>query len=114
MLHALQDFSQSARGMQGSARGRLRIGTILDPEFTRLGAFLKELVEAAPQIDTELSQHMSGDVLARVQQGALDVAFADFVHNKKFAPWLIKKTDFTYFEDGINVEKLRKISSSLS
>jgi DNA-binding transcriptional LysR family regulator len=73
VLTALQDFNQSASSLHASVRGTLRIGTILDPEFTRLGAFLKELVEAAPQIETELSQHMSGDVLARVQQGALDV-----------------------------------------
>jgi DNA-binding transcriptional LysR family regulator len=75
VLATLQEFGQSASSLQAAVRGRLRIGTILDPEFTRLGAFLKELVEAAPQIDTELSQHMSGDVLARVQQGVLDVGF---------------------------------------
>jgi DNA-binding transcriptional LysR family regulator len=75
VLAALQEFGQSAQGLQASLRGRLRMGTILDPEFTRLGSFLKELVESAPQIDTELSQHMSGDVLARVSDGALDVGF---------------------------------------
>ena len=56
-------------------RGRLRIGTILDPEFIRLGAFLKELVEAAPQIETELRQGMSGEVLAQIGRGELDVGF---------------------------------------
>ncbi len=75
VLSALRDFGQSASSLQGSVRGKLRIGTILDPEFIRLGAFLKELVESAPQIETELSQHISGDVLARVQQGLLDVGF---------------------------------------
>jgi DNA-binding transcriptional LysR family regulator len=75
VLATLQEFGQSARGLQAAVRGRLRIGTILDPEFTRLGAFLKELVEAAPQIDTELSQHMSGDVWARLNAGELDVGF---------------------------------------
>lgn len=75
VLAALLDFNQSASSLHASVRGTLRIGTILDPEFIRLGAFLKELVEAAPQIETELSQHMSGDVLAKVQQGALDVGF---------------------------------------
>jgi DNA-binding transcriptional LysR family regulator len=75
VLAALQEFGQSARGLQAAVRGRLRIGTILDPEFTRLGAFLKELVEAAPQIDTELSQHMSGDVWAKVDAGELDMGF---------------------------------------
>jgi DNA-binding transcriptional LysR family regulator len=75
VLGALEDFHQSANSLHASVRGRLRIGTILDPEFIRLGAFLKELVEAAPQIETELSQNMSGDVLAKLQQGALDVGF---------------------------------------
>lgn len=75
VLSALQDFGRSAQAMQISLRGKLRIGTILDPEFTRLGAFLKALVEDAPQIETELSQHMSGDVLSKVQQGSLDVGF---------------------------------------
>ena len=75
VLSALHDFGQAARSLGSSLRGTLRIGTILDPEFIRLGAFLKELVEAAPQVETELSQHMSGEVRTRLQQGQLDVGF---------------------------------------
>jgi len=56
-------------------RGALRIGTILDPEFTRLGMFLRELVESAPQIETELRHGMSGTVLAQLLRGELDVGF---------------------------------------
>ncbi|CAM3477836.1 LysR family transcriptional regulator [Polaromonas hydrogenivorans] len=74
-LAALADFAQAALGLHSTVRGTLRIGTILDPEFTRLGAFLKELVEAAPQIDTELRQGMSGNVLAQIVRGDLDVGF---------------------------------------
>lgn len=74
-LGAITEFTQAASRLHQSLRGKLRIGTILDPEFTRLGAFLKELVEASPQIETELSQHMSGDVLRQVQSGQLDVGF---------------------------------------
>jgi len=74
-LLSLADFNQAARSLHSTVRGRLRIGTVLDPEFTRLGAFLKELVESAPQIETELRQGMSGDVLAQVAQGELDVGF---------------------------------------
>ena len=74
-LLSLADFNQAARRLHSTVRGRLRIGTVLDPEFTRLGAFLKELVESAPQIETELRQGMSGDVLAQVTQGELDVGF---------------------------------------
>jgi DNA-binding transcriptional LysR family regulator len=74
-LAALTDFSQAAQRLHSTVRGRLRIGTILDPEFTRLGAFLKELVESAPQIETELRQGMSGEVLAQVERAELDVGF---------------------------------------
>lgn len=74
-LAALTDFGHAAQSLQSSVRGTLRIGTILDPEFIRLGAFLKELVESAPQIETELRQGMSGAVLAQVGRGELDVGF---------------------------------------
>jgi DNA-binding transcriptional LysR family regulator len=74
-LAALTDFNQAALSLHSTLRGRLRIGTILDPEFTRLGAFLRELVESAPQIETELRQGMSGEVLDRVGRGELDVGF---------------------------------------
>lgn len=74
-LAALADFGQAAQSLHNTVRGRLRIGTILDPEFIRLGAFLKELVETAPQIETELRQGMSGKVLAQIGRGELDVGF---------------------------------------
>ena len=48
---------------------------ILDPEFTRLGAFLKELVETSPQIETELRQGMSGEMLTLLTRQELDVGF---------------------------------------
>lgn len=75
VLAAVGDLQQAARKLQGTVRGALRIGTILDPEFTRLGVFLRELVEAAPQIETELRHGMSGSVLAQVLRGELDVGF---------------------------------------
>lgn len=75
VLSSLADFNRAASCLHSTVRGRLRIGTILDPEFTRLGAFLKELVESAPQIETELRQSMSGNVLTQVLKGELDVGF---------------------------------------
>ncbi|WP_431125681.1 LysR family transcriptional regulator [Variovorax paradoxus] len=75
VLAAVGDMQQAARNLQGTVRGALRIGTILDPEFTRLGVFLRELVESAPQIETELRHGMSGTVLAQVLRGELDVGF---------------------------------------
>jgi DNA-binding transcriptional LysR family regulator len=75
VLAALSDFGKAAKSLKSTVRGTLRIGTILDPEFIRLGAFLRELVDTAPHIATELRHGMSGEVLAQVAAGELDVGF---------------------------------------
>jgi DNA-binding transcriptional LysR family regulator len=75
VLDAQQEFKTAAARMNSEVRGALAIGTILDPEFTRLGAFLKTLLEFGHSIDIKLSHGMSGDVAARVVKGELDVGF---------------------------------------
>jgi DNA-binding transcriptional LysR family regulator len=74
-LAGLADFTQAAQRMKGGVRGTLRIGTILDPEFTRLGAFLHELVNLAPEIEPELQHGMSGTVLTKLLAGEIDVGY---------------------------------------
>ncbi|GHE20321.1 LysR family transcriptional regulator [Halomonas urumqiensis] len=74
-LAAMAAFEQNARALHSTLRGRLKIGTIVDPEFIRLGAFLHRLVERAPQLETELHHGMSGTVLEWVHRGELDVGF---------------------------------------
>ncbi|QOR38059.1 LysR family transcriptional regulator [Billgrantia diversa] len=74
-LAAMAAFEQNARALHGTLRGRLRIGTIVDPEFIRLGAFLHRLVERAPQLETELQHGMSGSVLEWVRHDEFDVGF---------------------------------------
>jgi DNA-binding transcriptional LysR family regulator len=66
------DFEQSARSLATQIRGSLRIGTIIDPEFTRLGAFLKALVESAPSVETELRHGISGQVPEGLKRNELD------------------------------------------
>jgi DNA-binding transcriptional LysR family regulator len=97
-LAALADFGQAAAGLHHTVRGTLRIGTILDPEFTRLGAFLKQLVESSPQVGTELRQGMSGDVLAQIARGELDVGFfLNLPDDPVGAPYRLRAlTRFTY------------------
>ncbi|MBW8314943.1 MAG: LysR family transcriptional regulator [Thiobacillus sp.] len=97
-LATLADFGQAAAALHTTVRGTLRIGTILDPEFTRLGAFLKQLVESSPQVGTELRQGMSGDVLAQIARGALDVGFfLNLPDDPVGAPYRLRAlTRFTY------------------
>lgn len=75
VLSSIAEFLQGADSLHSTLSGRLSIGTILDPEFIRLGAFLKRLVESYPQLSTELQHGMSGWVLNQVRSGALDVGF---------------------------------------
>ncbi|GLC94618.1 LysR family transcriptional regulator [Cupriavidus sp. TA19] len=75
ILDGVGDLQHTVNAMHHTVRGRLAIGTILDPEFTRLGPMLRTLVERHPQIGTELRHGMSGWVLQQVRSGALDVGF---------------------------------------
>src|SRR5690606_29544105 len=75
VLNALTEFSNAVVALHTTAREHLRIGTTLDPEFTRIGTFLLSLAASFPQIDTALQQEVSGEVFARVERGELDVGF---------------------------------------
>ncbi|NPT32963.1 LysR family transcriptional regulator [Paraburkholderia xenovorans] len=74
-LGAASDVQRAAQSLRHEVRGRLRIGTILDPAFLRLGGFLKQLVETWPRIETALRHGMSGWVLDQVRAGELDVGY---------------------------------------
>ncbi len=80
-----------------------------------LAAWLAEKLDAQHLIllksdkpnETELSLKMM------TKDGLVDEAFSDFVLNKPFSPWVIKKSDFTHFEDGVDIEILGRIASSI-
>lgn len=74
-LAAAGDVERAAAALRHEVCGRLRVGTILDPHFLRLGGFLKQLVETYPQIETALRHGMSGWVADRVRAGELDVGY---------------------------------------
>src|SRR5450830_1080413 len=95
-LQYLQEFRQHAAALHqlDQVSGKLAIGTILDPEFIRLGAFLKRLVESYPQLSTQLQHSMSGDVLQQIKSGHLDVGYYLGSPNKSFHRLTL--TQFTY------------------
>lgn len=72
---ALAEFGDTARRISGHVRGKLRIGTIVDPGFIRLGQLLARLVEDYPELRTELSHGMSGEVISRLLRGQIDVGY---------------------------------------
>ena len=75
VLEAMEEFRRSARKRAGSISGKLRIGTIVDPEFIRLGRLLSQLRIDFPDIETELMHGVSGDILTGVKRNQIDAGF---------------------------------------
>lgn len=74
-LAAAEELKRSARALKGGISGQLRIGTLSNPEFIRLGDFLGRAVDHYPQLDLELNQEVSGEALQSVREGRLDASF---------------------------------------
>jgi DNA-binding transcriptional LysR family regulator len=94
VMESVAEFRQGAAALHSELSGTLAIGTILDPEFIRLGPFLKRLVETYPQVSTQLQHGMSGWVLQQVKAGALDVGYYLGTPGKEFHSQTL--TSFTY------------------
>lgn len=75
-LAAASEFRAAAADLKGSLMGTLRLGTIVDPEFLRLGVCLRLLAERHPGVSFMLSHGMSGAMAREVEAGSLDAAFA--------------------------------------
>ncbi len=94
VLASFNEFRQGAEALHTTVSGFLAVGTILDPEFTRLGLFLKRLVESHPQISTQLRHGMSGWVAQEIKAGRLDLGFYLGMPGKEFHSQTL--TSFTY------------------
>jgi DNA-binding transcriptional LysR family regulator len=94
VMASVAELRQGVDALHSTVSGSLAIGTILDPEFIRLGAFLKRLVETYPQLSTELQHGMSGWVLQQIKSGTLDVGYYLGTPTKDFHYQTL--TSFTY------------------
>ena len=74
-VSATSDFRTMADSLRESLRGSLRVGTILDPEFIRLGPFVRSLATSLKKTEVFLRYGMSDDVLAQIGKGELDVGY---------------------------------------
>jgi len=75
VIEAVQDLKHSAQRLQGEPTGTIKLGTVLDPAFLRVGELLARTFDRHPQLELELHQVVSSDALARVRSGALDASF---------------------------------------
>src|SRR6201991_2834199 len=62
-VSAAQDFGTAANSLKESQRRTLRVGTILDPEFIRLGAFVRSLTAGSSRTEVFLRSGMSDDIV---------------------------------------------------
>lgn len=104
VLAAMSEFRQSASQRTGQVRGKLKIGTIVDPEFIRLGQLLGRLRNVYPEIETELAHGVSGDILKWLKRGHVDAGFflsgpddiCETRDDDKEGIHAIRLADFTY------------------
>jgi len=75
VLRAAETLRQAARALEGRVAGRIRLGTVVDPELLRLGEFLGRAVERFPGLEIELQQEVTGAALEAVRNGTLDASF---------------------------------------
>ena len=75
VMLSLLELERTAQQLHHQLRGGLCIGTVIDPEFIRLGAFLRALVQAAPLLAKELRHGMSGNVRDWVMRNEVDAGF---------------------------------------
>lgn len=103
VISSLNDLERTAMQLHTQICGDLRIGTVIDPEFIRLGAFLHALVETAPRMGKELRHGMSGNVRDWVARKEVDAGyFLGQVHqpNEELgSPQIYQKplADFAYW-----------------
>ena len=75
VLTAAQALRNEAKALKGEIAGRVRVGTMSDPGFIRIGEFLSATVERFPLLQLELHQEVTGEAFAKVRDGDLDASF---------------------------------------
>ena len=99
VLTSAADFDAAAAALLGQVHGRIKLGTILDPEFLRLGAYLQLLSVRHPGVAFDLCHGMSGVIANRVAAGELDVGYTlDVPGSKQLSErfYVEPLTHFTY------------------
>ena len=75
VLAAAQRLRGRAAEMQGALHGKLRLGTVADPELTRVALVLRRAVDRYPLLEIDVHQAISGVAFGNVRDGTLDASF---------------------------------------
>ena len=74
-LESAEALRRAARQISGEVAGRLRIGTVVDPDSIRLGDLMAAAVARYPRLELELQHEVSGAALEGVRDGRLQASF---------------------------------------
>ena len=74
-LDSALELINMAKEIRGEIAGTIKLGTIIDPEFLRLGTVLGQLLALYPKIDVKLTHGISGTILERMRTGSVDAGF---------------------------------------
>lgn len=75
ILAAMQQLRHAASSLHRQPTGKLRVGTVLDASFLRVGELLARAFARYPQIELDLHQVVSHEALAGIRSGDLDASF---------------------------------------
>ena len=75
VLAAAEEMKNAAKALKGEIAGRLRVGTVSDPEFIRLGGFSGRAMQQFPLLELEFHDEFSGAAEEAVRDGTLDASF---------------------------------------
>ncbi|HEX4886007.1 MAG TPA: LysR family transcriptional regulator [Casimicrobiaceae bacterium] len=75
VMTAAQQLRSRALTLRGQVVGHIRLGTLTDPEFIRLGDLLARAFERSPLVTIELHHEVTGTALDKVRDGELDATF---------------------------------------
>jgi len=81
-LTAAQALRSQALALRGEIASRVRLGSVGDPDLTRLAAILRGAVDCFPLLEIDVHHEISGAAFEKVRDGELDAAFyyGDRVH----------------------------------
>lgn len=75
VLAAARDMQNVALSFKGELAGKASIGTLSDPNMTRIGEFMSAVLARHPLLEMELHQGVTGVALDHVRDGILDASF---------------------------------------
>lgn len=75
VIAAAEALKHAAQAHRRDIAGRVRIGTVSDPQFIRLGEFLGRALERYPLIEIDVRNESTGAAFEEVRAGELDASF---------------------------------------